>query len=109
MVWEFSPKPPLNPAAVKGGTVPAVAWPSLRGCCNLFVAHFCSQGSCLRLHNTLSKVTLPISSFCVVHTWHGSLLENEYGIRRDVRAQISHLCQLKYRGCNGTLRREQCF
>lgn len=109
MVWEFSPKPPLNPAAVKGGTVPAVAWPSLRGCCNLFVAHFCSQGSCLRLHNSLSKVTLLISSFCVVHTWHGSLLENEYGIRRDVRAQISHLCQLKYRGCNGTLRREQCF
>lgn len=95
MVWGLSPELPPNPAAVKGGTVPAVAWLSLSGCCNLFAAPICSQGSCLRLHNSPSKVALLISSFSLAHTWHGSVLESKYGITGDVSAQISLLCHLK--------------
>lgn len=95
MVWGLSPKLPPNPAVVKGGTVPAVPWPNPRGCCNLFVAPFCSQGSSPRLHNTLRKDMLLISSFTLAHIWHSPVLEGKYGIKGDVSTQISLLCHLK--------------
>jgi len=94
-VWGLSPEPTPNPAVVKGDTMPAVAWPSLRGCCSLFVAPFCSRGSCLRTHNSPSTVTLLISSFSLAHTWHGSVLESKYGITGDISAQVSLLCHLR--------------
>lgn len=94
MVWGLSPELALNPAVVKGGTDPAVAWPSLRGCSNLFAAPFCSQGSSLRLHNSLSKVMLLISSLSLAHIWHSPVLEGNCGITGDVSTEFSLLCHL---------------
>lgn len=94
MVWGLSPELAPNPAVVKGGTDPAVAWPSLRGCSNLFAAPFCSLGSSLRLHNSLSKAMLLICSFSLACIWHSPVLEGNYGITGDVSTEFSPLCHL---------------